>query len=81
MKLFTRKQKNLINLLKDYEPYCTHCEASIIPDSNSEYPVKYCSECGQELLQPFLCLFCGCPVSSESKYCTGCGIIAIRGDK
>lgn len=78
--LFTHKQKPEVKTvdLSNYEPYCEYCDGYISTDDKNNNPIKYCPDCGHELLQPSICIFCGSPIASDAKYCTGCGNIAIR---
>lgn len=69
----SRKEKELLK----YDSYCPICDTWFIADSTGMWKQKYCKECGGELVLPSICVVCGSILPAPSKFCSGCGFIAI----
>lgn len=73
------KQKTPEELLKELNAYCKICDCTFFAAGDDPMLIRYCPECGRDLILPYLCSFCNNPVNADAKYCTGCGNTAIRG--
>ena len=76
LNIFKKKTDDKDTELLSFDPHCLNCDTDIIPDGKTM--IKFCPDCGTELIQPFRCAVCNTPVNATSKYCTGCGMLAIR---
>jgi rRNA maturation endonuclease Nob1 len=77
-KIKINKQADKDTELLRLDPYCPKCAADVGGDPNGQIEVKFCPECGGELLQPFRCHACATPLNASSKFCISCGVTAIR---
>lgn len=73
-KTVSKAEKELLK----HDPYCPTCVAWFAADATGAIRLKYCRDCGTELVQPAYCVSCGSVIPSLSTYCPGCGFIAIR---
>jgi hypothetical protein len=67
-------EKKPEDMLKDLNAYCKKCDCTFAPAGDEPMLVRYCPDCGNDLILPSLCPFCGNPMNADAKFCTGCGI-------
>jgi len=72
-------QQKLEEARRTVNPYCPDCDISINKRIWSKWSeLNYCPECGAELWQVSICIFCGSIIMPESLYCTDCGNKKVR---
>ena len=72
----TQEQKKQ-EIMKSLTPWCSVCDVGF----DRKYgwgKLVYCPVCGAKLVQAILCQICGDIIISEAKFCTNCGVSAIR---
>ncbi len=69
-----KREKELLKI----DPYCPNCNEWLGADETGYIKLKYCKDCGAELLRPAYCVVCNNIIMPKADYCSGCGFIAIR---
>ena len=72
-----RKSKIKDKELLKHDPYCPECNSWYTSDPGGKLTLKYCKDCGAELILPSRCVFCGSVILAPAKFCPGCGRVAI----
>lgn len=73
-KTLPKREKELLK----HDPYCPKCDVWYNADPTGKLKLKFCRDCGTELILPAYCVVCGSIIPLSSEYCPGCGFIAIR---